>query len=107
LSKSGIKKIIDEKKESLLKLVKDKQTTNAYDAEIAIYSVMMELPNHCPDVIDRLKQGAFLSGVDINTVLFVGSIYFRNLIFPDLGLSLEDLDKPKDKRRVRCWSYFL
>ncbi len=95
LNSSGIKEIIDEKKDNLFELVKDKAVTTAYDAEMAIYSVTMDLPKHCPDIVDRLKQGAFQSGVDINTVLFAGSIYLRNLIFSDLGFSINDLDKPK------------
>lgn len=94
LNSSGIKQIVDEKKTDLLQLVKEKNAKTAYDAEMAIYSVTMDLPKHCPDVVDRLKQGAFQSGVDINTVLFAGSIYLRNLIFTDLGFSIDDLDKP-------------
>ncbi len=93
LRTSGIKQIVDEKKDELLQLVKNKNVTNAYDAEMAINAVMLDLPRHCPDIVERLKQGAFEAGVEINTVLFAGSIYLRNLIFPDLNLSLEDLDK--------------
>ncbi|MEI6490578.1 MAG: hypothetical protein WCO16_02330 [bacterium] len=95
LNDSGIKTIVDEKKDELVILVKAKEAKNPYDAELAISSVMMELPSHCPDVTDRLKQGAFQSGVDVNTVLYVGSIYLRNLIFSELGFSLDDLDRVK------------
>ena len=95
LNTSAIKQIVDQKKDDLLRLVRERNTTNAYDAEVAIYSVMEKLPEHCPDVIDKLKQGAFQSGVDVNTVLFAGSIYLRNLIFSDLGFSLDDLDRPR------------
>ncbi|MFY9462773.1 MAG: hypothetical protein WAP52_01155 [Candidatus Sungiibacteriota bacterium] len=95
LKKSGIKEIIDEKKDYLLSLVKDKKTANAYDAESAILSVAAELPKHCPDVIDRLKNGAFRVGADVDGVLFVGGIYLRDLIFPKLGFMLDDLDRPQ------------
>ncbi|HUD04251.1 MAG TPA: hypothetical protein VMR73_02045 [Candidatus Paceibacterota bacterium] len=95
LNTSGIKQVIDEKKDHLLKLVRDKKPASPYDAETAIEEVMNALPTHCPDVVERLKQGAFSSGVDVSAVLFAGSIYLRNLIFTDLGFSLEDLDKPK------------
>lgn len=97
---SGIREIIDEKKEYLLELVKERKARNAYDAEEAIYSVMMDLPKHCPDIIDRLKQGAFQSGVDISSVLFAGSIYFRNSIFGIIGFSIEDLDKPRTPPQI-------
>ena len=96
LEVSGIKEIIDQKKEDLLKIVKDKNIDNPYDAEQAILSVVSELPKHCPDVIDKIKDGAFRAGVDIEGVLFVGGLYLRNLIFKkDLGFDLLDLDKPK------------
>src|SRR3989338_6997863 len=93
---SGIKEIVDEKKEKLLELVRAKNVKNAYDAEEAIEQVMMELPDHCPDIVDRLKSGAFKVGADIGGLLFVGSIYLRNQIFVDLGFSLDDLDRPKN-----------
>lgn len=96
LEVSGIKEIIDQKKEDLLKIVKDKNINNPYDAEQAILSVVSELPKHCPDVMDKIKDGAFRAGVDIEGVLFVGGLYLRNLIFKkDLGFDLLDLDKPK------------
>lgn len=95
LNESGIKDIVDEKKDILIDLVKAKGAKNAYDSEKAIEETMFELPLHCPDITDKLKNGAFKMGADINALLFVGSIYLRNQIFSDLGFSLTDLDKPK------------
>lgn len=97
LFNSGIKEIIDEKKNELRDIIKKKDISNVYDAEQTIFSVMQELPAHCPDIVDRLKEGAFRTGADIEAVLFAGSIYLRNEIFVDLGFSLDDLDKPKEK----------
>jgi hypothetical protein len=95
LKESSIKEIIDEKKATLLELVKAKGVTNAYDAEQAVLLVVKELPAHCPDVVDRLKNGAFNAGANLDTVLLVGGIYLRDLIFPDLGFSVEQLDAAK------------
>jgi hypothetical protein len=97
LANSGIKEIIDEKKDILLDIAKKKSLKNPYDTEQAIHQIMNELPSHCPDIIDKLKNGAFTTGVDIGTVLFVGGIYLRNMIFPELGFSINDLDKPKNE----------
>ena len=99
LNKSGIKEIVDNKRATLLELVRKEKPTNAYDAEEAVEKVMMEMPTHCPDIVDDLKQGAFKTGVEIGAVLFVGSIYLRNQIFDDLGFSLEQLDKPRDTHK--------
>lgn len=96
LHQSGIKRIIDDKKEKLLELVKKAGSKSAYDAEKEIESVVFSLPAHCPDVINDLKQGAFMTGSEIGAVLFVGSIYLRDLIFKDLGFSLDELDRESE-----------
>lgn len=93
LNESGIKEIIDEKKDLLLAEVKVLNPTNAYDAEQATINVVSELPKYCPDVILKLKDGAFRVGQGIETVLLVGGFYLRDLIFEDLGFSLKELDK--------------
>ena len=92
LNESGIKQIIEGNKDKLLEIVKSKKPTNAYDAEQLILSVVNELPKHCPEIIDELKQGAFRVGQSIDTVLFIGGLYLRNLIFSELGFSLKDID---------------
>jgi hypothetical protein len=95
LSGSGIKEIIDQNKLKLLTQVKALNPTNAYDAEQYSLNVVSELAKHCPDVVPKLKDGAFRVGSGIETVLLVGGFYLRDLIFPDLGFSLTELDKPK------------
>lgn len=95
LNESGIKEVIENKKNTLLEIIKSKGAKNAYDAEQVVLSVVEKLPEHCPDVIDQLKTGAFKTGANVDTVLLVGGLYLRDLIFPELGFSVEDLDKPK------------
>lgn len=93
LEESGIKEIIDSKKEKLFIEVKKINPKTAYDAEQAIILVVNNLPRYCPEMLPQLKNGAFKTGQDIDALLYVGSIYLRNLIFGDLGFSLTDLDK--------------
>jgi hypothetical protein len=78
--------------------VKEKNPTNPYDAEMTIEEIMLELPKHCPDIVENLKQGAFKTGVDVGSVLFIGAVYLRDIIFSDLGFSLSDLDKPNETK---------
>ena len=96
LNNSGIKEVIEEKKSTLLDLVRAEGAKNAYDTEQIVLSVAKKLPEHCPDVIDRLKAGAFKTGANLDTVLLVGGIYLRDLIFPNLGFSVEEIDKHKE-----------
>lgn len=100
LGESGIKEIVDEKKETLTKLVQDRKPTTAYDAERIITSVVNDLPKHCPDIIDRLKDGAFKSGETISTLLFVGGIHLRNEIFSTLGFSLDEIERTMPKTPI-------
>jgi len=95
LNESGIKEIIDEKKSELLRLVKEKNPDNPYDANVVIEDIMNDLPKHYPEILANLKDGAFNTGSDISSILFAGSIYLRNEIFSDLGFSIDDLDAPK------------
>lgn len=95
LEKSGIKEIINSKRTFLLELVGQQSPKNAYDAENQIEKIMFDLPKHCPDILDQLKDGAFKTGTEFSAILFIGSIYLRNEIFPELGFSVNDLDKPK------------
>jgi hypothetical protein len=95
LNASGIKTIIDDKRNDLLAAVRERRATNVYDAEQAILSCVAEIPTRFPELVPTIKDGAFKTGADIATVLLVAGFYLRDLIFPDLGYSLTDLDKPK------------
>lgn len=95
LENSGIKEIIEEKKDVLLNKIKKKNLNTAYDAEIAIHSTVDNLLEYFPDMTNDIKEGAFNVGQNIDVLLFVGGIYLRNLIFEDLGFSIEELDRKK------------
>jgi len=95
LNDSGIKEIIDEKRVDLLTRVRVLNPANAYDAEQGVLSVVKNLETYCPDIIPRLKEGAFRVGQNPEALLLVGGIYLRDLVFPDLGFSIHDLDRPQ------------
>lgn len=95
LNESGIKRIVDEKKNDLLAIIRTRNIANAYDAEVSVLDVMKELPRYCPDVVDRLKTGAFNMGVSVDVILLVGGLYLRDIIFPSLGFSIDQIDQHK------------
>jgi len=94
LNGSGVKDIIDEKKNGLLTVLKEKNLKNPYDAEQCILQVVSDFKQD-NDVVDKLKTGAFSVGADIDTVLLVGGLYLRDLIFTDLGFSIDQIDQYK------------
>ncbi len=61
LHRSGIKEIVEAKEAMFFDLVKEGVPTNAYGAGKAIKRVMMDLPKHCPDMVDTLKNADFRS----------------------------------------------
>ncbi|MFA5995860.1 MAG: hypothetical protein WCW27_01045 [Patescibacteria group bacterium] len=93
LHESGIKEIVEQHQGQLLQLIKDQHLTNAYDTEQAINDVMQNLLKHFPELTDQLKNGAFSVGANMDEVLFVGAIYLRNLIFKDLGFTIDDINQ--------------
>ena len=96
LNGSGIKEIIEARKEDFVAKLKAKELNNPYDAEQSTLQIVNELKNDA-DVVEKLKNGAFFVGADIDTVLLVGGLHLRDLIFSELGFDLGDLDKPKPK----------
>lgn len=95
LNKSGVKALVESKKERIIYLIKEKKPGTAFDAEKILLDIMADLPNHCPEIVDSLKDGAYSVGADISTLLFVAGIDMRDKIFPELGFALEDIDKTK------------
>jgi hypothetical protein len=93
LQESGIKEIIDDKRQDLLAAVRGVATKNAYDAEMAILATVQDIPEQYPELLERIKNGAFKTGTSIETILFVGGLYLRDLIFPELGFSLDEVDR--------------
>jgi hypothetical protein len=93
LQDSGIKEVVDHEKAYLLGLVKSADPKNAYDAESVILGIMSGLLDHKPEYAEKLKNWAFQSGTDVQTALLVGGFYLRDTIFPDLGFTLDDIDK--------------
>lgn len=92
LNGSGIKEIIEAKRIDFLNQLKLKGLKNPYDAEQCVLQAVNDL-KFDDQIVEKLKFGAFSVGADIDTVLLVGGFYLRDLIFSDLGFSLQELDK--------------
>ncbi|MFA5945468.1 MAG: hypothetical protein WC802_00960 [Patescibacteria group bacterium] len=92
LNNSGIKEIIDGKREIIIAKVRERAPKNAFDAEQVLYEVMGDLQRTCPDIVEKLKEGAFKVGADIPALLFVAAIDLRDRILPELGFNPKDID---------------
>ena len=88
LEDSGIKEMIDQKKDDLLIALKNKELKTPYDAEEAVLEAVRNLPVQYPELVESLKSGAFKTGSDIEGILYVGGVYLRDLIFKDLGFEV-------------------
>ena len=89
-----IKQIIDSKLEQLLDELKNKKPENAYQIQECARKVMQILKNDS-EILSKLQVGAYNTGVDVDTVLFTGSLYLRDLALPKFNCKLEDVDDKK------------
>lgn len=94
LEKSGIKKLIDDGFPQFLDSIKEKKPANAYQVQEFSKQVVVGMKNN-PGILPKLQEGAYSTGVDVDSVLFVGSIYLRNLALPKFNFKLEDIDGQK------------
>ena len=95
LKSSGIAKIVDDRFDQIVTKVREINPPNAFQAEQTVIDAVSDLRND-PALTGALENGAFQSGVDIDSVLLVGGIYIRDRILGALGLSTEDSEKKPD-----------
>ncbi len=94
LSGSGVKEIVDEFAPQLVEEIKEKNPQNAYQVQERAREVMLNMKNKT-EMLPQLEVGAFNTGTDVDTVLFVGSVYLRDLVLPKFNFKLEDIDDKK------------
>ncbi len=94
LEKSGGKEIIDRednKNKILDKILEEPKPTNAYDVQEKTKQVITEMAGD--PMFTPIKDYAFQAGIELNVILNVVSIYFRDFALEKLGFKTEDLDK--------------
>jgi len=94
LSQSGAKTIVDKEENKniiLNKILAEPKPTNAYDAQEKTKQIIKEVANDA--MFTPIKNYAFQQGIDLDVILNVISIYFRNFVLEKLGFKPEDLDK--------------
>lgn len=92
LEESKIGEIINQHYNEIIKIVKEKKPENAYQVQLVLPDVIKELKNM--DICkNKLEQSAFNTGVDIDTILYVGAIDVRDRVIQELNFNIEDIDK--------------
>ncbi len=94
LNKSGIKELVDKYLLQLIESIKEKNPQNAYQIQEFAKEVMSNIKIN-PEILPQLQKGAFDTGVDVDSVLLVGSFYLRDLSLPKFNFKLEDIDDKK------------
>ena len=95
LNQSGIKELVDDSLLELTKNIESKKPVNAYQVQETAKEIISNLKND-QNILLKLQTGAFDTGVDVDSVLFVGSIYLRDLVLPKFNCKLEDVDTQKN-----------
>lgn len=90
-NQSGIKDIISANQEKLISAIKRENPQKAYQVEELSEKIIQSLRDN-PEILEKLREGAYQTGVNIETVLFVGSIYLRDIALKELGFKVKDLN---------------
>ncbi len=95
LEDSGLKKYVDDRKEELLSMCRNKnEMKNAYDIQEAAFQFFDQF--NFGDFENELKKSAYRHGVSIETIRRVAGIYFRDICLAAHNFKPEDLDQPKN-----------
>ena len=94
LNKSGVKELVDKGLSQLIESIQEKSPKNAYQVQEFAREVMVSIKNNAT-LLPQLQKGAFDTGVDVDSVLLVGSIYLRDLALSKFNFKLEDIDDKK------------
>jgi len=97
LKQSKVAIVIQEKYDFIIEQVKNKIPKNAYQTQEVLFDVVAQLRKD-ETLIDRLENGAFLSGSDVEIVLYAGAVDIRDRVVKELGFILEDIDKEKTEQ---------
>lgn len=92
LEDSKINNIVDSDKDNLCKAIKEKNPQTAYDVQEFAKEVMLPIMKD-QKIAKELKIKAYNLGVGVEDILFVGSIYLRDIALEECGFSPDDLDK--------------
>lgn len=76
------------------KFLGEKNPQNAYEVQECARKVMLNLKSNT-NILSKLQNGAFNTGVDVDSVLFTGSLYLRDLALPKFNFKVEDIDNHK------------
>ena len=94
LTESGAKAIVDNENNKnviLDKILAEPKLTNAYDAQEKTKQIIGEMAGD--PMFTPIKNYAFQKGIELEVILNVISIYFRDFVLEKLGFKSEDLDK--------------
>lgn len=92
LTASGAKKILDNKenqKKILDQILADPKPKTAYDAQEKTKEVIEKMVDE--DLFIPVKDYVFQKGIELEVVLHVSSIYFRDIVLDKLQLTKTDL----------------
>ncbi len=78
LKESKINNIIDDREDELIKKIRETNPETFYDVHLTAQSILDNLIKENHSILLTVKNGAYNSGVDIDIVVFVGSLYLRD-----------------------------
>lgn len=88
---SGGENYVETNKAKLIKIIKDKKPTSAYDVQEFAKAVIREVSTTADFI--PIKDYLYKQGLDLDRAVAVLGIYLRDMALPELGFTREDIDK--------------
>lgn len=94
---SGGENYVKTNKDKLIKTIKDKKPTSAYDVQEFAKQVIAEMSTTTEFI--PIKDYLYKQGLDLERATTVLGIYLRDMALSDLGFTREDVDKSDPKKK--------
>ena len=97
LEESEIREVVNKRLDEFYHKIKEKGPENAYQIQVESEKLMYKLKDETK-MKDILEESAFRVGTDIDSILFVGSLYLRDILLVKFGYNFDDIDKHDPKK---------
>ena len=97
LKRSEADKFVLENQGELVEKIKERHPKSAYDVQIYAKEVVESLQNE--DRFTKFKDFAFKEGIELDAIFIVMSIFLRDIAFPLLGYTPQQLDEHDPEKK--------
>ncbi|MDQ3774980.1 MAG: hypothetical protein M3461_11770 [Pseudomonadota bacterium] len=100
LRRSSFAALLQKHERALREEVLWKEPKTPHEADVAITRALRSFLAHRPDISNTLEERAYRCGATLDDIIFVGSLYLRDHLFPKLRFHSQEPRTAKSRRRT-------